>query len=836
MKNKKIKAEQISIAIGEIGDSYIESANALRTSGIKNVRKSGNFLYRQFAGIAAAVMVLAVGSIFMLRFFAPEDIIMPPVAETVPEIGEIIQLGEFDWRVLDVQDGRALIITENVIENRPYHSPGGDITWEHSEIREYLNGEFYENTFTDEEKIRISETVNINRDSQYGTAGGNNTTDKLFLLSVEDALVYFIDGSPRKAFNADGDESWWLLRSPGNGSNFVLYVANGFIDSGDGADVSNSNAGIRPAMWVRFAPPAEAIPDPAWTWIVEPTLDYPFIMYTDVDDIYFVPVDFEYTGPEFDFAILCEATGGYAEIFTNIPDHYEDRSIRPLFSNWLYDAEFELFGRRMWETTGYYDEMYPVSEFAERFPQAIGRIKHVYLIDSLTFDTQNAFQCGSSTPPGTVFFDGKQIISDARFRGSGGYGREFANIITAYSVAGIDGSGGVGIINQNGDFLVPVMFWEINLINETTAFARIPDGNWGIIGFGDYAPDKTQILEKLAQIVDNLNVGITGVGVLEHQVFYNLKHRTNYPIEISWSQLSVYCEGKYVPDELTNGLGGTDYYQNEEYRTAQSPHLRYIAISDLEAAYNEVFTKNAENIIFSPDSNMSHVYGDYVQVTHHSAGAFPIMIPAGHAFDENTITLTYATAAVGGAFNGFSNDIITFYDSVIVGEAQYDSYQDVLNRNFEYQLFSEIAADNYAALLKIDYTFVLEDGRYKVQSIKPHSLGNADTRLGYDRWFQEMTSSDEIAITVNGTYVISPDKKSDFIDWLQSLSIEVELKDDISVAFTMPILTQWNFVVNDDFYLNYTIFSDGIDSVGFIACDEWYRAKAIPFDLDYFIN
>jgi hypothetical protein len=257
--------------------------------------------------------------------------------------------------------------------------------------------------------------------------------------------------------------------------------------------------------------------------------------------------------------------------------------------------------------------------------------------------------------------------------------------------------------------------------------------NGAVFYFSEEPPiESKQLLEELSQIVDNLNVGVTGAGVLEWQVSENFRNGTNNPIKISWEQLSVYCEGKYVPDELSNGLGGTDYYQNEEYLTAQSPHLRYIAISDLYAIYNELFSKNAEDIVFAPGINepssngLSHAYGDYVQVMHHGAGAFPIMIPTGHVFDGNTVTLTYATVAIGGAFNGFSNDIITFYDGNIVGSVQYESYQDIFDGNFEYQLFPEVASDNYAVLMKIDYTFILEDGKYKIHSITLNSAGNAD--------------------------------------------------------------------------------------------------------------
>ena len=355
------------------------------------------------------------------------------------------------------------------------------------------------------------------------------------------------------------------------------------------------------------------------------------------------------------------------------------------------------------------------------------------------------------------------------------------------------------------------------------------------------------MLAELAQIVDNLNVGVTGVGVLENQVFYNHKYGLNKPIEISWEQLSVYCEGKYVADELSNGLGGTDYYQNEMYSLAYSPHLRYIKKSDLQAVYNDIFSKNAEGIVFALDSALVSVYGDYVQVHHHGAGSFPIMIPIAHSFGDDTVTLTYTTVAIGGVevgVGGFSDDIITLFDGNIVGSVQYDNYYDVLNGNFEYQIEPEIVADNYSSFVKIDYTFVLEDGKYKVHSIKLNSIGNADTSFDYERWISELQKTDKITLRVihdGEEYTINPDKKGELIDWLQSLSVELDLDwENMKVFFSMPSDSwqQWNFGLGDDenFRLNYAIATNGVDFVATVNCDESYSAKVIPFDVEYFTS
>ena len=60
------------------------------------------------------------------------------------EAGDIISLGDYYWQVLDVQNGRALVLSEKVIERRRYNESFIGITWETSTVRQYLNGEFYD--------------------------------------------------------------------------------------------------------------------------------------------------------------------------------------------------------------------------------------------------------------------------------------------------------------------------------------------------------------------------------------------------------------------------------------------------------------------------------------------------------------------------------------------------------------------------------------------------------------------------------------------------------------------------------------------------------------------
>jgi hypothetical protein len=174
----------------------------------------------------------------------------------------LIQFGEYEWRILDEQDGKMLIISERGFGLMPYHDDGtrgSDITWEHSNIRAYLNGEFYDN-FDSADQNRIIETTVINDDNPgYGTDGGNDTIDKIFLLSIDESELYFEDDRSR-VLNARNHAAadWWWLRTPGVFSSTASVVdhrgsiTHNVTGTGGGLYV-NVNSVVRPAMWITIS-------------------------------------------------------------------------------------------------------------------------------------------------------------------------------------------------------------------------------------------------------------------------------------------------------------------------------------------------------------------------------------------------------------------------------------------------------------------------------------------------------------------------------------------------------------------------------------------------------
>jgi hypothetical protein len=168
-----------------------------------------------------------------------------------------IEFGGYKWTVLEVKDGKTLVMSDEVLGQRAYHAAGGAVTWENCELRSYLNGEFYNKTFTDKEKTRIAETTVTNAsNSKYGIRGGNDTKDKVFLLSLNEAETYlfgFTDLLRAKDIKT-GEYVWWHLRSPGEALDVAACVSStGLIDYHGVTDgVTDPTGGVRPAMWLNL--------------------------------------------------------------------------------------------------------------------------------------------------------------------------------------------------------------------------------------------------------------------------------------------------------------------------------------------------------------------------------------------------------------------------------------------------------------------------------------------------------------------------------------------------------------------------------------------------------
>ncbi|MDO4750277.1 MAG: DUF6273 domain-containing protein [Eubacteriales bacterium] len=217
-------------------------------------------------------------------------------------------LEPIEWRVLDVKDGKALILSEYALRPGAYFNPdwikfkytwwersyigdvgknnkpgkgdtpvyyfepdhillddgsyGSEADLYYTHARFWLNGEFYETAFTDEERARIALTLNENKDNPDSKIdGGPDTEDYVFFLSYDEFNAYFktredarCQPTPackaaHKQMNENYNCYWWL-RSPGEYRCNAMYIhPNGKLST-YGSDVGHDSLGYRPAMWI----------------------------------------------------------------------------------------------------------------------------------------------------------------------------------------------------------------------------------------------------------------------------------------------------------------------------------------------------------------------------------------------------------------------------------------------------------------------------------------------------------------------------------------------------------------------------------------------------------
>ena len=180
------------------------------------------------------------------------------------------------WKVLSADDSGMLLISDRALDCAQYSADGSDCTWQDSSIRKFLNEEFYNTAFSDEEKQLILDTeVENAANSAYGTYCGENTTDRVFLLSYAEvnsgdmASLYGyhhgdgIDDAARRVKStlyAKAKGTWWspvegyrgnafwLLRTNGYSSGSVAYVCDFGYTYTRGTMVNCDDAGIVPMI------------------------------------------------------------------------------------------------------------------------------------------------------------------------------------------------------------------------------------------------------------------------------------------------------------------------------------------------------------------------------------------------------------------------------------------------------------------------------------------------------------------------------------------------------------------------------------------------------------
>ena len=203
-------------------------------------------------------------------YISPKSSYEQPIA-----VGSIISFGKYEqdnntsngteeipWKVLAVENGKALLLSQYNLDCQPYNNQEFSVTWETCTLRTWLNVVFLNAAFTQtqREAIAVSTLMNGNN-GRFDTFGGALTQDRVFILSDREARQYLNGNASRIAKNtvyakaqgvytrSDGT-GWWWLRSPGSSNIVAAHVTLSGTIYLNGVSVSLNSGAVRPALWV----------------------------------------------------------------------------------------------------------------------------------------------------------------------------------------------------------------------------------------------------------------------------------------------------------------------------------------------------------------------------------------------------------------------------------------------------------------------------------------------------------------------------------------------------------------------------------------------------------
>ena len=198
----------------------------------------------------------------------------------------IITFGGYDWYVIKEENGKRLCLSKNIVDIRPYNRLAEHTSWETCDIRKWLNSTLLD-SFSEKEQKRISLSRLVNHNNPvFNTSGGNDTEDRLFLLSLSEVIEIFkldiqdyvddnlvstrtrnhelasyVSMNERRLKEASSESGidyqliqgqtigWWL-RTPGASENKAVRVNCFGVLRIHGREVNRNLVGIRPAFWM----------------------------------------------------------------------------------------------------------------------------------------------------------------------------------------------------------------------------------------------------------------------------------------------------------------------------------------------------------------------------------------------------------------------------------------------------------------------------------------------------------------------------------------------------------------------------------------------------------
>lgn len=204
---------------------------------------------------------------------------MAAMADRQYKSGDIVTFGNYEqdnntqngtepikWIVLGVtkDEEKVVLLSYYCLDCVQFNDESKGVTWEDSSLRQWLNETFLEEAFSWKEQTLLEPIYSeMCPNPQYGTSGGNSTSDYVTLLSIEEAEALFKDDEARRCdatayakrqgVQVYSTGAWWRLRSPGqfDTSAASVYASGQIAYAGD--SMWDYGCGIRPMIMVNIA-------------------------------------------------------------------------------------------------------------------------------------------------------------------------------------------------------------------------------------------------------------------------------------------------------------------------------------------------------------------------------------------------------------------------------------------------------------------------------------------------------------------------------------------------------------------------------------------------------
>lgn len=204
-------------------------------------------------------------------------------------VGDTVMFGQYEqdgnldngsepiaWQVLDVQGGKALLMSRYALDCLPFHDEKTDAAWNQSALNAWLQADFHA-AFTDAEWAAIA-PVTLADTAADGNPEWQNTDAEpaethVFLLSYAQVMQYLPEQEQRKVSGTEyarsrgakflgfttigiGETDWWL-RSPGKESYDACFLD---VRGAVGTKCVTEKLGVRPALWMDLSADRNAFP------------------------------------------------------------------------------------------------------------------------------------------------------------------------------------------------------------------------------------------------------------------------------------------------------------------------------------------------------------------------------------------------------------------------------------------------------------------------------------------------------------------------------------------------------------------------------------------------